>query len=80
MKELFSQFLLLILVVNLEQFYCENVKDLIEDSPVVCFNDGCVRGRTFTGYKKPFEGFLGIPYAKPPIGELRLRVSLFLKF
>lgn len=45
-------------------------------SPVVCFGRGCVRGKTFKGNLKEFEGFLGIPFAKPPVGELRLKVSL----
>lgn len=43
--------------------------------PVVCFGMGCVRGKSFKGYNKEFEGFLGIPFAAPPVGELRLRVS-----
>ena len=43
--------------------------------PVVCFDKGCVRGRSFKGNLKEFEGFLGIPYAQPPINELRLKVS-----
>lgn len=43
--------------------------------PVVCFESGCVKGKTFEGNLKPFEAFLGIPYAKKPVNELRLRVS-----
>lgn len=43
--------------------------------PMVCFEKRCVRGKTFKGNVKEFEGFLGIPYAKPPVGELRLKVS-----
>lgn len=77
MKE-FQFFICLIvtLVINFNEILCKSVKDSVVDSPVVCFNDGCVRGRTFDGYRKPFEGFLGIPYAKPPVGDLRLRVSI----
>lgn len=40
---------------------------------------GPIRGTTMlsrNGYK--FNAFLGIPYAKPPIGELRFRVSVHL--
>lgn len=48
-----------------------------DDSPVVCYDDGCVRGKIIDGQEKKFEGFLGIPYAKPPIGQLRLKVRLF---
>lgn len=43
--------------------------------PIVCYQKGCVRGKTFKGNIKEFEGFLGIPYAKAPVGELRLKVS-----
>lgn len=43
--------------------------------PVVCLENGCVRGKSFKGNEKEFEGFLGIPYAKPPVDELRLKVS-----
>lgn len=44
--------------------------------PVVCYEKGCVRGKLLKGSNKEFEGFLGIPYAKPPVEELRLKVSL----
>lgn len=43
--------------------------------PVVCIDRGCVRGINYRGNLKEFEGFLGIPYAKPPVDELRLTVS-----
>lgn len=46
-----------------------------EDDPIVCVERGCVRGKNFKGNLKEFEGFLGIPYAKPPVDELRLKVS-----
>lgn len=48
----------------------ENVED-----PIVCIENGCVRGKSFKGNQKEFEGFLGIPYAEPPVDDLRLRVS-----
>ncbi|EDW74338.2 uncharacterized protein Dwil_GK21858, partial [Drosophila willistoni] len=35
---------------------------------------GCIRGTTMSGYQKgPFEAFMGIPYAEPPVGALRFR-------
>lgn len=47
-----------------------------DSDPVVCIAErGCVRGKAFKGNLKEFEGFLGIPYAKPPVNELRLKVS-----
>lgn len=49
------------------------------ENPIVCIkNDFCIRGVNFKGNQKPFEGFLAIPYAKPPIHDLRLKVSLNL--
>ncbi|XP_055621102.1 juvenile hormone esterase-like [Toxorhynchites rutilus septentrionalis] len=40
--------------------------------PQVCIMDGCLRGKTVTSlHWGTFEAFVGIPFAKPPIGELR---------
>ncbi|XP_055688765.1 juvenile hormone esterase-like [Lutzomyia longipalpis] len=44
-----------------------------EGEPKVCFNAGCVRGTTSLGYERPYEAFLGIPYARPPIEGQRFR-------
>ena len=52
---------------------------VIEADPVVCFDkEMCVRGKTFKGNLKEFEGFLGIPFAKKPVNELRLKVRFIL--
>ncbi|XP_030380518.1 cholinesterase 1 [Scaptodrosophila lebanonensis] len=41
----------------------------------ICLTDGsCLRGTLMPGYQKgEFEAFMGIPYAQPPIGDLRFR-------
>lgn len=45
-------------------------------APMVETSNGWIVGKTFkTSNLKEFDGFLGIPFAKPPVGNLRLRVS-----
>lgn len=58
----------LICVVSLLMVSCCFADDI---NPVVCFESGCVKGKSVDNY----EVFFGIPYAKPPINDLRLRVS-----
>lgn len=40
----------------------------------VCYSDGCVQGKTEDGNLKPYDAWYGIPYASPPINELRFKV------
>lgn len=47
------------------------------DGPIVEISLGKLRGFTFElGDNKGADIFLNIPFAKPPIGELRFEVSL----
>ncbi|XP_044248910.2 uncharacterized protein [Drosophila takahashii] len=45
------------------------------DSLDVCLDElGCLRGTKMPGYQKgEFEAFMGIPFAQPPVGPLRLK-------
>jgi hypothetical protein len=44
--------------------------------PVVKVQQGSLEGKVFTSAKSKnkFTGFLGIPYAKPPVGDLKFKV------
>lgn len=46
------------------------------DSPTIILPQGELVGQVLTNINgKEYFSFTGIPYAKPPIGELRFRVS-----
>lgn len=45
--------------------------------PVVTVREGKVKGRIASDFDgNDFYSFQGIPYAKPPLGKLRFKVSL----
>ena len=47
-----------------------------QELPEVVTHQGLLKGTTQTSFRgKEFLAFLGIPYAKPPIGKLRFKVK-----
>lgn len=53
------------------------VSTTLSTSPIIQTNKGFVRGKRLTVHHgKHVDAFYGIPYAKPPVGELRFRHPL----
>lgn len=56
----------------------KRVKSNKMDDVIVHVKQGSLKGKIGTDYDgKKYYGFLGIPYAKPPIGNLRFKVIMF---
>ena len=47
-----------------------------DENPIVTVKQGSLKGlKKTSAYNTPYYAFLGIPYAKPPVGDRRFKVS-----
>lgn len=73
-----SSFVIIVLGLNLAAATPaeEQYRNFSSVFPIVCIPDGCIEGRAMNGYLiDEFQAFFNIPYAEPPIGDLRFAVS-----
>lgn len=63
-----SLFLLLILPITFSV-----VQSADEKNVEVCAKSGCVIGLSVDGATRPYEAFLGLPYARPPTNRFRFQ-------
>merc|ERR1712227_568988 len=68
MKPLHLVYLFLLGVV-----FCQDENDSIERTDTINTESGPVRGIKINKYGMDLYGFLGIPYAEPPVGSLRFK-------
>lgn len=61
-------------------FFADSAISLSKDEPIVVTSLGSILGSVKTTRKGfDFYAFRGIPYAEPPIGELRFKVSSLIR-
>lgn len=55
---------------------------MTENQPIISIADGSIRGEKLNSVRGgSYYSFKGIPYAKPPVGDLRFKVreNVFIK-
>lgn len=46
------------------------------DKHTICIDNGCLKGKLEEGNDKSYEAWYGIPFAAPPLGQLRFKVII----
>lgn len=60
---------------------CAPFLSIVSCDPVVKTTKGVIRGQILKSRDaRDFYSFTGIPYAKPPVDELRFQVNIILQF
>lgn len=82
---IFNFLIIIFLTIYLQSVYTQTEneeKEANEDLKIIKLKKGSIRGKKlFTLFNnKPYYAFKGIPYAKPPINELRFKVCIFMQF
>lgn len=63
----------------LKSLTAEYYRYFYREEVVVRITTGQVKGyKIASGYNYEYYNFIGIPYAKPPVGELRFKVCIFV--
>ena len=74
-----ANLILLTLLISSKLIYCQEENDtIIETTKILYTESGPVRGIKFNKYGMDLYGFLGIPYAQPPVGKLRFKTMIGL--
>ena len=68
-RMLYNPFILLATFVNWAAVHVATITNGIKGSPVVHLNYATFKGASTGGV----DSFLGVPYAQPPVGDLRFR-------
>lgn len=53
----------------------DRFQNVNQNKQFVCIRDGCLQGKSERGNFIRYDAWYGIPFAAPPVGELRFKVK-----
>ncbi|PSN45890.1 Acetylcholinesterase-1 [Blattella germanica] len=66
-----------VVVILLSAMWALSVGIVHGQEPMVMLRQGALKGiRVYTEDRRIINAFLGVPYASPPVGQLRFAVSI----